>query len=74
MPKPQATSTSSKNAAKKQAKKKAVADGKKKSESRKDLTGRRNQGNHDSLTKQTKRHDDRHDHGIKLAGAAGSKE
>ena len=71
MPLPQKTSKSSKQSAKNQAKNKGIADGKKKSDARKALTGRDHQGNHDSRTKQTKRHDDRHDHGIKVAGRAG---
>jgi hypothetical protein len=71
MPLPQKTSKSSKQSVKNQAKKKGIADGKKKSDDRKALAGRNRQGNHDSRTKQTKRHDDRHDHGIKVAGRAG---
>ena len=52
---------------KRMAKTKAIGDAK----NRKKLTGRDHQGNHDSATKQRKRHDDRHDHGIKSAGRAG---
>jgi len=71
MPLPQKTSKSSVNAAKKQKQKKDKADAIGTAKNRKTLTGRNRQGNHDSQTKQTKRHDDRHDHGIKLAGRAG---
>jgi hypothetical protein len=71
MPKPQKTSTSSVNAAKKQKRKKDRAEAIGAAKNRKNLTGRDHQGNHDSATKQTKRHDDRHDHGVKVAGRAG---
>jgi hypothetical protein len=71
MPNPQKTSKSSVKAAKKQKQKKDRADAIDGAKNRKKLTGRDHQGNHDSATKQTKRHDDRHDHGIKLAGRAG---
>ena len=71
MPKPQKTSNPKNR--KKQEKQKDSAAGKEKAKNRKELTGRDHQGNHDSNTKETKRHDDRHDHGIKVAGRAGSK-
>jgi hypothetical protein len=71
MPKPQKTSTSSVNAAKKQKRKKDRAEAIGAAKNRKNLTGRNHQGNHDNATKQTKRHDDRHDHGVKVAGRAG---
>jgi hypothetical protein len=74
MPKPQRTSKSSIEAAKTQAQKKASKDGKQKAQERKELTGRNHQGNHDSLTKPNKSgaKGDKHAHGIKQAGAAGS--
>ena len=72
MPKRQETSKSGVQAAKKQAKKKGIADGKQKGKARKELTGRDHQGNHDSKTKQPKKND-RHQHGIEQAGTAGSK-
>ena len=76
MPLPQKTSKSSKDHEKKQTKKEAIADGKVKSEVRKDKTGRRRQGNHDSLTKPAVRggyKGDKHDNGRRQAGSAGSK-
>ena len=76
MPKPQATSKSSVESAKNQAKKKASRDGAEKGKARKELTGRDHQGNHDSLTKANKSgaKGDKHAKGIKQAGAAGSQE
>ena len=73
MPKPQKTSKSSKVSAKKQKQKKDRADAIEAAKNRQDLTKRKRQGNHDSATKKTKRHDDRHQHGVEVAGPAGSK-
>jgi hypothetical protein len=72
MPKPQKTSNSANRA--KQEKKNAAAEAKKKADARKELTGRDHQGNHDSLTKQTKKgaKGDKHMNGVKQAGRAGS--
>jgi hypothetical protein len=74
MPKPQATSKSSVKSAKNQAKKLASKEGAQKGKARKELTGRDHQGNHDSLTKANKSgaKGDKHDKGIRQAGAAGS--
>ncbi len=71
---PQKTSKSSKESAKNQAKKKAIADGTSNAKARKILTGRDHQGNHDSLTKAGVRggpKGDRHDNGTRQNGKAG---
>jgi hypothetical protein len=69
----QKTIKSGEKAARKKEKRMARTDAIAGGKNRKKLTGRDHQGNHDSATKQTKRHDDRHQHGIAVAGAAGSK-
>ena len=72
MPQPQQTSNPSNK--KKQDKIKAAQAGKQKAAARKAVTGRDHQGNHDSLTKPTKKgaKGDKHMNGVKQSGAAGS--
>ena len=69
---PQQTSNSANK--KKQDKTKAAQAGKQKAAARKAVTGRDHQGNHDSLTKPTKKgaKGDKHMNGVKQSGAAGS--
>lgn len=72
MPQPQQTSNQANK--KKQDKIKAAQAGKQKAAARKAVTGRDHQGNHDSLTKPTKKgaKGDKHMNGVKQSGAAGS--